>query len=242
MVVVYLHGFGNSQPWQDSIAAELGARVPELLVRSYHPHGDWRQTRLPEFLEELRAEASERPFTSIVGFSVGGLIAALFQDRWPELVERVVLLAPAIDNYERNFQHVPQAKWFMPPSYVTELEKLPARPALKVPTLLIHRKRDTDDMGSALWRILEWAETESFERVFYPDAGHSMYIVGRDSPGWDALATWALTGDLNGMRTGTSHVHVQWSSEVEEAGVGAALTRKADTTGRASEVGRSQSS
>mmetsp|Transcript_65859 Transcript_65859/g.130555 ORF Transcript_65859/g.130555 Transcript_65859/m.130555 type:complete len:98 (+) Transcript_65859:456-749(+) len=81
---------------------------------------------------------------------------------------------------------------------------------------------------SALWRIQKWADTESFEGVFYPDAGHSTDIVGRDSPGWDALATWALTGDLNGTRAGTSHVHVQWSSEVEEAGGGATLTSQAD--------------
>ena len=197
MSVLYLHGFGNSRPEQDSIAAELGARVPELRVRSYHPDGDWRQTRLPLFLDSLRAEAREKPFTAIVGFSVGGFIAALFQERWPDLVERVILLAPAIDNYERNFAHVPREKWFMPSAYVSELAELPARPALKVPALLIHGRRDTDGMGSALWRVQKWAETERFEHTFFPDAGHSMDIVGRDSPDWEALAKWSLTGDLS---------------------------------------------
>ena len=43
-----------------------------------------------------------------------------------------------------------------------------------------------------------------------------MDIVGRGSPGWDELATWALTGDLNNTRDGHSHVSVQWSSEVAE--------------------------
>ena len=145
--MLFLHGFGNSHPERDSIAVEFRARVPELLVRSYHPDGDWRKTRLPAFLDELRAEASERPFTAIVGFSVGGLIAALFQDRWPELVSRVILLAPAVDNYERNFQHVPESKWFMPAAYVMELAALPARPRLKVPALLIHGRLDTDGGG-----------------------------------------------------------------------------------------------
>jgi pimeloyl-ACP methyl ester carboxylesterase len=215
--VLFLHGFGNSHPERDSIAVEFRARVPELLVRSYHPDGDWRKTRLPAFLDELRAEASERPFTAIVGFSVGGLIAALFQDRWPELVSRVILLAPAVDNYERNFQHVPESKWFMPAAYVMELAALPARPRLKVPALLIHGRLDTDGGGGALWRVQKWAETQRFERVFYPDAGHSgMDIVGRGSPGWDELATWALTGDLNNTRDEHSHVSVQWSSEVVE--------------------------
>eukprot|EP00411_Alexandrium_monilatum_P017551 CAMPEP_0175246418 /NCGR_PEP_ID=MMETSP0093-20121207/33094_1 /TAXON_ID=311494 /ORGANISM="Alexandrium monilatum, Strain CCMP3105" /LENGTH=195 /DNA_ID=CAMNT_0016540565 /DNA_START=12 /DNA_END=599 /DNA_ORIENTATION=+ len=193
MAVVYLHGFGAHAPEQDVFATVLRTRIPDLRVRSYHPGGDWRATRLPAFLEALRAEA---PLEAIVGYSVGGLIAALFQERHPELVRRVVLLAPAIDNFERNFRGRPPEEWHMPAGYVEELAALPARPAVRVPALLVHGQRDTDAGGGAPWRVREWAEAERFERVFFPDVGHGPDIVGRGSPGWDELAAWALTGEL----------------------------------------------
>ena len=84
----------------------------------------------------------------------------------------------------------------MPSAYVKELKQLRARPAIRVPAVLIHGQQDSDDGGSALWRVQEWAEAENFVRCFYPDEGHTTAIVGASgSPQYSQLATWAREGN-----------------------------------------------
>lgn len=97
----------------------------------------------------------------LVGYSVGGYLAAVFAERHPELVASALLLAPAIDNYERNFQDVPVEDWYMPEQYVAALQGdgLPPRPQINtrlVPTAVVHGMDDTDSGGSAPWRVEEW--------------------------------------------------------------------------------------
>eukprot|EP00392_Amoebophrya_sp_AT5.2_P011160 g11235.t1 len=180
---------------------------------SYHPGGDVSRTRLVAFLEALRSDAATNTargkYAAIFGYSVGGMLAAVFQDRYPHLVDRVVLLAPAIDNYERNFAHLAPRDYWMPAQYVEELKGLPARPTIRVPTVLIHGDAESDAGGSAPWRVREWVETQTrlanengenggegscragvacrldgpgvgFSKVFHPeDVGHSIDIVGK---------------------------------------------------------------
>ena len=79
------------------------------------------------------------------------------------LVASALLLAPAIDNYERNFRNVPAEDWYMPPAYVAELQGLPPRPRIDtrlVPTVVLHGRDDTDQGGSAPWRVEEWTAEE----------------------------------------------------------------------------------
>ena len=70
---------------------------------SKHPAGGKIEgTKLQAFLDELRKRAIDNgPFLAVFGYSFGGFLAALFQEQCPGLVQRVVLLAPAIDNFER---------------------------------------------------------------------------------------------------------------------------------------------
>jgi len=159
-------------------------------------------------------------FSAVIGFSVGGYVAALLQERHPHLVDRVVLLAPAIDNYERNFKG--QRSWFMPEEYVAELrDVLGSRPKIKVPAVLIHGECETDDDGSAPWRVKEWVEEQKrnasredvqahshdpdasttmtrppFHGIFFPEGqGHELSMVGveGETPTWEELVDWMLT-------------------------------------------------
>lgn len=202
--VVFLHGFGDMHAAEGLFVRVLSEELQDSNVHlhapSYHPNGDVSKTRLNAFLGELEALAkktSRGRFAAIFGFSVGGLVAALFQEGHPDLVDRIVLLAPAIDNFARNFADAPPDRWHMPSEYVEELRSLSARPVIRVPAVLVHGELESDAGGSAPWRIREWAESEAFEACFYPrGVGHSPSVVGADgSPSWPVLTKWAISGE-----------------------------------------------
>lgn len=174
-VVVYLHGFGTTAPRECPVFLSLEAALAieqrdgelQLLAPCYHPGGRVDATSLVDSLDELTKRVlRERAGLAagsigIVGYSVGGLLASLLASTRPDLVDWVVLLAPAVDNIVRNYQGVPEAEWPMAPgTYVEELCSLPARPSIdtgKVPTVIFHGTNDTDRGGSMPWRIREWA-------------------------------------------------------------------------------------
>ena len=98
-------------------------------------------------------------------------------------LENVVLLAPAIDNFERNFEHDSPSTWYMPADYVTDLNTHPARPSIKNATI-IHGTRDNDDGGGDLRRIHRWMReltdakssrgADAFVVLHTPDADHTL--------------------------------------------------------------------
>jgi len=199
MDVVFVHGFGGPNDDEKRFVQLLHEELEKVGARvhapTYHPGGRVGATSLTRFLEELRALAEATPgkqLTALLGFSVGGFVVANFQERWPHLLKRAVLLAPAIDNFERNFEGKAEQEWYMPTTYVTELRSMTARPSIKVPTMLVHGECETDDGGSALWRVQQWAETESFTQCFFPiGLGHSMDIV-EAGPSFRGVLSWVL--------------------------------------------------
>ncbi|CAK0823632.1 unnamed protein product [Prorocentrum cordatum] len=239
---LYLHGFGDTDGEErefvkdqlERVIAHQGYEHVRIHAPTYHPNGDIDATRLLSFIdgdlvklaESLESDAgtvssgSNAVFSAVIGFSVGGYVAALLQERHPHLVDRVVLLAPAIDNYERNFKG--QSSWFMPEEYVSELrDVLGSRPKIKVPAVLIHGECETDDDGSAPWRVKEWVEEQKrnasredvqahshdpdasttmtrppFHGIFFPEGqGHELSMVGveGETPTWEELVDWMLT-------------------------------------------------
>eukprot|EP01050_Picozoa_sp_SAG11_P019592 SAG11_NODE_3149_length_2647_cov_8.649784_1_plen_334_part_00 len=162
--VIYLHGFGGDERCYVGAAVRKALpTVAALIQPTYHPGGVVRETRLEAFLSELATTIAglRGGRAHFVGCSVGGLLAAVFAARRPAAVASLLLLAPAIDNFERNFRDVSPADRHMPPAYVAELEALPARPPLPlavVPTTIVHGLDDDDGGGSAPWRVLEWVE------------------------------------------------------------------------------------
>ena len=150
---IYLHGFGCTNPEHcrvgaavrralDQCTAFLKKKKPAQKIQwyapCYHPHGDYRQTRVLAFLRELRDRVMNNNMHDdnnqsqqllLVGYSFGGYLAALFAMRHAHLCEqaRLLLLAPAIDNYQRNYEL--RAHWHMPTPFVHVLrDELAARP------------------------------------------------------------------------------------------------------------------
>ena len=111
--LIYFHGWGNTKPSEETCAPlramteadrqRYGGRVH---VFAYHPYGVVKETRLSAALEEAKAfiEACPGGKCHVIGWSYGGLIGALIASLWPDLVASLVLLAPAVDNYARNFE------------------------------------------------------------------------------------------------------------------------------------------
>lgn len=99
MRVFYLHGFASSA--QSSKAAFLGAKLAEQGVTFLAP--DLNQpdfstltvTRMVRQVEEAM-DAGEGP-VALIGSSLGGFVAVQVAERRADRVQRLVLLAPALD-------------------------------------------------------------------------------------------------------------------------------------------------
>jgi pimeloyl-ACP methyl ester carboxylesterase len=171
--ILYLHGFGETEPNRCRVARAIQNAAAGKIVHSpcYHPGGHISATRIGKSLEELATIIEGLPGgrAHLGGYSFGGLLAALLAERRPELVANVLLLAPAIDNYARNFAGCDPGDWYMPQEYVEELRTYPPRPAIVRPTILVHGELDVDRAGSAPWRVREWASKERFQSVHFLD-------------------------------------------------------------------------
>lgn len=178
--VVYLHGFGETNPGSCKVAREIRKSIPNVTLHTpcYHPQGDYRLTNLPTTIADLDQfiQSTDHKQVVLVGYSVGGFLGALLASAHPELIHVLVMLAPAIDNYERNFAEKDPSEWYMPPEYVQSLIDLPSRPPVDtsaVKTVILHGLKDTDDGGSAPWRVREYAKSIGCV-LFEPDCGHSL--------------------------------------------------------------------
>lgn len=177
--IIYLHGFGTKDPSRCHVGNALGQAAGSIpvLKPSYHPGGDVVRTNLARSLSEFQAliERSSSTRTHLVGYSFGGLLAAVLAERHFERVGHVLLLAPAIDNFDRNYANIQPSSWSMPSGYVRELRSLTARPRIVRPTTVVHGMLDNDDGGSQPWRILEWSQQESFSNTYLVDrTDHSL--------------------------------------------------------------------
>lgn len=206
--VLYLHGWGAEYPHDCPIKHELerafsSVNGVELHAPTYHPNGDTSATCIESFLAEVEELARSQPdghFAAVVGCSFGGFLTSVLQERSPQLFGRAVLLAPAIDNFARNYEGVPEDKRRMPPAFVEQLLRLPARPSIRVPTVLLHGLDDNDQGGSEPWRVQEWAKCNVFAACYYPEnVDHSMepWLSSADStcvgtPALKDLLGWAL--------------------------------------------------
>jgi pimeloyl-ACP methyl ester carboxylesterase len=107
--ILYLHGFGNCQPQRCPIAGSLHQLLPEsqLFTPCYHPAGQIEATRINSALTEFHnlIDLTGPARVHLVGYSFGGLLAAILASQRPERIGNVLLIAPAIDNYIRKSSH-----------------------------------------------------------------------------------------------------------------------------------------
>lgn len=202
--IIYLHGFGVSDPSRCHVAIALESAAPSTRIHRphYHPEGKILQTRLTRALGECQdiIERSNSSSIHLVGYSFGGLLAAILAERSINKIGHVLLLAPAIDNYDRNYAHRERRHWRMPVEYVEELKTFPSRPSIVRPTTLVHGMLDEDKGGSDPRRIEEWGKVEPFADIYFVDrTDHSL------EP-WLSAETWI---NDNGERIPTFRSLVQ---------------------------------
>lgn len=98
--VVMIHGFGASlqtwEPWAEALSGDyrvIRFDLPGFGLTGPDPTGDYSDERSLAVLDSLMAELGVDR-ASLVGNSLGGLIAWKYAAQHPEKVEKLVLLAP----------------------------------------------------------------------------------------------------------------------------------------------------
>jgi pimeloyl-ACP methyl ester carboxylesterase len=97
--VIYLHGFASSS--HSGKATYLSERLRDRGVDVQIPDlnlPDFSTLTVTRMLDQTRAllETSARPVT-VFGSSLGGYVAVNAAARWPDRIDKLVLLAPALD-------------------------------------------------------------------------------------------------------------------------------------------------
>jgi pimeloyl-ACP methyl ester carboxylesterase len=110
--IVFIHGSdSNSQTYKAQV---LRKQFPKMIVPDFTGPLGVRMAKLEAIL-------GDQIGWTLIGSSLGGLMAALFTTKHPEQVHHLVLLAPAL-NLPEFSKHLPKA--------------------VRVPTLLIHGRKD----------------------------------------------------------------------------------------------------
>jgi pimeloyl-ACP methyl ester carboxylesterase len=122
--VFYLHGFASSAHSTKGayLAARLAAHGLALRCPDFN-QPDFTTLTMTRMLEQVEQELlaiRPRP-AALVGSSLGGALAVLAAERWPALIDRLVLLAPAV-MFARPGHHL------LPPERVTEWRQRGALP------------------------------------------------------------------------------------------------------------------
>ena len=98
--VILLHGFGASlhtwEPWAQALAADhrvIRFDLPGFGLTGADPTGDYSDARSVQVLAAVMDRLGLRR-ASLIGNSIGGKIAWTFAARYPERVDKLVLVSP----------------------------------------------------------------------------------------------------------------------------------------------------
>jgi uncharacterized protein len=186
---LYLHGFasGPTSTKAVEIARALSRHgidvdVPDLNLPSFE------HLTLSAMVEE--AERRLRPRTVVWGSSLGGYLAALLASRHPDMVARIVIMAPALDFPELYPVRVAQGRdaWArgetilvhhhaagrelpLAGDMLLDCTRWPSRPAVTCPALVFAASRD--DIVP-LRSIRSWAELQPCASLHVIDDTHDL--------------------------------------------------------------------
>src|SRR6476646_1428868 len=98
-MVIFLHGFASSS--LSNKATYLGQRLRAKGIEFHAPDlnlPDFTTLTVTRMLEQTQALiASSKTPVTLIGSSLGGFVAVNAAVKWPDRVEKLVLLAPALD-------------------------------------------------------------------------------------------------------------------------------------------------
>ena len=160
--VLYLHGFCSSS--KSAKGVFLSARFKECGIQVVLPdldEGDFEHTTISRQLALVRRAARHLRPSMVIGSSLGGYLAALCAARDPDMVPRLVLMAPAFDfasrislalgprmtawQRERSlpFHHYGlQREAPLDYGFIEDARRYEPFPAVSVPTRVLHGRRD----------------------------------------------------------------------------------------------------
>ena len=198
MRIVYLHGFASSP--QSSKAQFFGRKFREAGVPFAAPELDRGQfekltvTGQLEVIHEAVTAASGIDRVILMGSSLGGYLAALYAGQHPEAVEKLILLAPAFQFFERwrkrlspkDLSHWQQQGWAPVFHYGTKTERRLGHqfledaetysplPDFPQRALILHGKHDQVVPAEISY---EYALKHNCTRLVLLDSGHELTDV-----------------------------------------------------------------
>lgn len=98
MPIIYLHGFASSP--QSKKARYFADHLPDLIIPDLN-QDDFGTLTISRQLDQIAALLTEP--SVIIGSSLGGLTAALLAEKYPALVQKLVLMAPAF-HFTQNWR------------------------------------------------------------------------------------------------------------------------------------------
>ena len=161
--VIYLHGLGSGR--SSFKAGFFRERFSEMGLTLEQPNlsvPSMREMTVSSQLEVVAALLPAGETATLIGSSMGGYVASIFAEQFPERVEKQVLMAPAFGFPSRWFQKLPeeQAESWRSTGFRTTWDyengredaigyafaedgfKYPDFPDPQVPTLILHGRQD----------------------------------------------------------------------------------------------------
>ncbi len=209
MHIVYLHGFASSP--QSSKAQFFRSKLEERGVPIAIPaldRGDFEHMTISSMLDLVGAAAEDRSCV-LMGSSLGGFVAGLFAALHPELVERLVLLAPALEfskKWQERFKGHELEEWKRQGSknffhygykrqerlaygFVEDARRFEGEPNFGQPALILHGTQD-DVVPVVLSRDYALRHANVLLKEF--PSGHELTDVTQD--------LWKETAAFLGLR------------------------------------------
>ena len=207
--VIYLHGLGSgSSSFKAGFFRERFSEVGRTLEQPNFSVPSLREMTVSSQLDVLAETLPAGETATLVGSSMGGYVASIFAEQFPERVEKQVLLAPAFGFPARWFEKLPEEEaeswrstglrtvWdyengredAIGYQFAEDGFKYPDFPEPRVPTLILHGRQD--EIVPLAYSEEYVAMHKSAQFVAY-DADHSLGEV--------LVPMWAAMRDFLGF-------------------------------------------